>query len=257
MDTRFWGPSGWKLLHLITFANESNFNKRAICDFFELLPYVLPCKFCRASLSEYIQELPIQCKSPLTLQKWLWEIHNKVNAKLRSQGIATEADPSFLEVQKIYEEKYNQGCSRTTFDGWDFLFSIAENHPMSLSGRASIPLEGAPSLESLKEPLERNRWNVMTSQERLVFYEKFWKLIPEVLPYPTWRQVWRTTRQKEWSTRKLALQTLWKIRCAMEQKLELLNRTNYSSLCKVLQNHRSGCQKSTRSKTCRKKRTNK
>jgi hypothetical protein len=257
MDTRFWGPSGWKLLHLITFADESNFNKKAICDFFELLPYVLPCKFCRASLSEYTQKMPIDCRSPLTLQKWLWQIHNMVNAKLRTQNLPTAPDPSFEEVRAIYTEKYNQGCSRTSFDGWDFLFSVADNHPMSQISKASVPMPGAPPEHMVQDPLERNRWNLMVPEERLIFYKQFWRLLPEVLPYPEWRQVWAAVPGKKWSTRKLALQSLWKVRSALEAKLELVNRTNYSNLCKVLQDHRSSCQKSRRSKTCRKKRTNK
>lgn len=254
MDTRFWGPSGWKLLHLIPFADESISNRKSICEFFEVLPYILPCKFCRASLSVYMKELPVSCKSPLALQKWIWQIHNKVNGKLRSQGLAADPDPPFLSVQKMYLEKYKQGCSRTTFDGWEFLFSVAENHPLSQSGKGSLPMPDAPPEETITDPLERNRWNVMTSEERMPYYEKFWTLLPQVLPFTTWQTGWKRVPRKVWSTRKEAMQTLWKIRCALEKEMELLNRTSYSSLCKVLQNHRSGCQKSNRSKTCRKKR---
>ena len=88
MDTRFWGPSGWRLLHLITFAYEPERDKKNVCKFFHKLPYVLPCKFCRASLSEYMLEDPVEdaCASPEKLQRWLWRIHNKVTAKLRAAG---------------------------------------------------------------------------------------------------------------------------------------------------------------------------
>jgi hypothetical protein len=43
----------------------------------------------------------------------------------------------------------------------------------------------------------------------------------------------------------------------MEKDLELLNRTTYSSLCKEIHDHKSGCSSSVsaRQKTCRKKRT--
>jgi hypothetical protein len=38
MDTRFWGPSGWKLLHLI--AAEPTKDPTAVLEWFGLLEYV-------------------------------------------------------------------------------------------------------------------------------------------------------------------------------------------------------------------------
>ena len=259
MDTRYWGPSGWRLLHLITFAYEPERDKKNVCKFFHVLPYVLPCKFCRASLSAYILEDPIEgaCETPEKLQRWLWRIHNKVNAKLRSAGLSKTEDPPFAMVSKLYKEKLEQGCSRTVFDGWEFLFSVAENHPLSRAGRSSVPLQGAPPAEQLDTPALRNRWNVMETEERMGFYLDFWEVLPHVLPFPEWRHGWLNYTREQWDSRKDALATLWKIRSSLEKELDLLNRTDYSSLCKVLQSVRSGCHASNRSKTCRKKRTNK
>ena len=73
MDTKFWGPSGWKLIHLITFTYESS-NKKAVTEFFSLLPFILPCKFCRASLTEYMDADPLDIKSRDSLSKWMWRI---------------------------------------------------------------------------------------------------------------------------------------------------------------------------------------
>jgi hypothetical protein len=257
MDTRFWGPSGWKLLHLITFSKPQN--ATTICDFFETLAYVLPCKFCRASFSEYILEDPVQtsCRDPVELQKWLWRLHNRVNEKLNAQGLMKKENPTFSAVSRIYKHKLAEGCSRTTFDGWDFLFCVADNHPLSRASRAALPIRDAPPLESLDTPLLRNRWNVMDPEERMVYYEKFWKLLPEVLPFEEWRDAWHPNSVNGWDTQKKSVRTLWAIRCSLEKELNLLNRTTYSNLCKVLQNHRSGCSTSTRGKTCRKKRGNK
>ena len=255
MDTRFWGPSGWRLLHLITFSYSPERDKKNVCAFFNVLPYVLPCKFCRASLSEYLIEDPIEegCQSPLQLQKWLWRTHNKVNEKLRKAGLTKVEDPVFSEVAAMYKEKLEQGCSRTIFDGWDFLFSIAENHPFSRAGNSSIPLINAPPLSELTTPLLRNRWNNMESEERIKYYREFWTLLPKVLPFDEWRKGWG---EIECSTRKDTLASLWRVRSSLEKELELLNRTDYSSLCKLLQSVRSGCNASSRSKTCRKKRSN-
>lgn len=244
MDTRYWGPSGWRLLHLITFSHT-----KATHTFFEMLPFVLPCKYCRASLSEYIIDDPVPVVSS-ALPKWLWRIHNCVNAKLRGQGLPTAADPDFASVKKIYEERMALGCTRTTFEGWEFLFSIADNHPMTRSVRASAPLENAPPAAGLNA-LEKNRWNLLTSEERLPFYEKFWANLPKVLPFPEWRH-WLPI---DTSKRSTTMSGLWKNRCKIEKDLELLNNTDYSSLCQELRSNRSGCNKKKRGKTCRKKRS--
>jgi len=248
MDTRYWGPSGWRLLHLISFAADT-LPQKDVCDFFNVVPYILPCKWCRKSLSEYMQADPAECQA--NMAKWLWRIHNDVNDKLRGQRIAAEPNPPFAAVKTIYESRLAAPCTRTDFEGWEFLFSVAESHPMSAAGRASEPIAETDSTD----PLERNRWNAMTSEERLPFYVKFWKLLPKVLPFPEWRAVAAAPcAGAHWDTRQESLRTLWSIRCTMEEKLELLNRTSYVSLCKELKHYRSGCSASRRGKTCRRKR---
>jgi Erv1 / Alr family len=249
MDTKFWGPSGWKFLHLITFSDAIE-SKAAIRCFFETLPYVLPCKFCRQSLSEYMKKIPLDTAAPA---KWLWKIHNCVNGKLRSQGLNTEADPPFSVVKKLYTDKFAAGCTKTNFEGWEFLFSIVENHPYSKSATGSLPIKDAPEHIDPADTLELNRWNMLAPEKRAVFYEQFWNCLPRVLPYPEWKKVWEAC-PTDWSSRQAAMRTLWGVRCSMESALQLMNKTNYHSLCKQLRTHRSGCSKSTRAKTCRKKR---
>jgi hypothetical protein len=187
-----------------------------------------------------------------SIPKWLWRIHNDVNAKLRGQAIHTEPDPSFKRVKDIYEDRLNTGCSRTTFEGWEFLFSLAEAHPCNRS--KSEPISGHPALDTITDPLERVRWNVMPPQERMVYYRQFWKLLPMVMPFPEWEEIWNTSVPRT-ICRTKCLKDLWTIRRTMEEKLELLNRTTYNSLCKELHEHRSGCTNSVRGKTCRKKRS--
>lgn len=263
MDTRYWGPSAWRLLHLMTFGAKKR-SAKAICEFFETLPYVLPCKHCRASLSEYITKDPVDCAiKEDRLERWLWRIHNAVNAKLRRQRIPTTPDPPFEKVADFYEARLAAGCSRTAFEGWDFLFSVAEAHPFSRGARVSTPIEGHPPLEKLAAagPLERNRWNVMTPEERMPFYDRFWELLPEVFPFPEWSTAWRRakaglsetrggpakTDAPQTCSREGCLKGVWAIRRAMEEDLELLNRTTYASLCKELRYNRVGCGR----KTCR------
>jgi hypothetical protein len=252
MDTRYWGPSGWRLLHLISFSTTAN--KKNLNAFFWTIPYILPCKYCRKSFSENIEKDPIDYAS--SPAKWLWRMHNKVNAKLRSQHLLKGSpDPSFSAVEDIYRERLASGCSRTTFEGWEFLFSVAEAHPLSRQLRTSVPIQGHPAIETISDPLERNRWNVMEPEERLIYYTQFWTLLPTVLPFPEWTQHWQKASSMNTAMcRRECMKGLWAIRRHMEHELELLNRTSYNSLCKELQNHKSGCSTSARGKTCRKKR---
>jgi Erv1 / Alr family len=120
MDTRFWGPSGWQLFHWVAFrAKEPQ-------EFLKGMAEILPCKFCRASTTEYVKEHPLKGDPG----KWVYDIHNMVNNKLRTQCkddpkvINPGPDPSFEEVKKKYEHMDLKGVL-----GRDFLFSIAVNYP--------------------------------------------------------------------------------------------------------------------------------
>lgn len=280
MDTRFWGPSGWRLLHLITFTYEPIGAKRlgqtssrggeprqkeSIRELFSMLPFVLPCKFCRASLVQYMRKEPLEpaLKSRATLTRWLYKIHNHVNAKLREQGLLKDADPSFADVKKVYEDRVAAGCIRTEFEGWDFLFSIADNHPFSQNAKNSTPMPDAPtSLQSADglTPEERNEFNLMTPEERMPYYKRFWESLAGTngaLPFLTWRDAWTTCgiRYESINHRQTWIRELWRVRCCLEKELELVNHEEFGSLCKRLANHRSGCGSKTRGKTCRRKRT--
>lgn len=256
MDTRFWGPSGWRLLHSITFAYMPRTDKVAVREMFNALPYVLPCKYCRFSLSEHMEELPLEpaLESRELLTLWLWKIHNRVNAKLRAQRInQTQEDPPFEKVKEYYTFLLNTGCTRTIFPGWEFLFSIADLHPMSTLAKKSQPISGAPLCEHITSIEEKNKWNCMSHNERLPYYQQFWKYIGLTLPFKEWRDIW-ISAPCNLDSRISTTKWLWKLRCSMETELELLNKCNFASLCKNLQSYRSDCSKSARGKTCRKRR---
>lgn len=249
MDTRYWGPSGWRLLHLIV-ADTSKKNKE-FYSFLEHLPYVLPCKYCRSSLSSYYQEVSYQEANDL--EHWMWIIHNKVNGKLRSEGHSKPPNPPFAKVKQIYAERLEYGCTRTEFPGWEFLFSIIKNHP--LTSRDIHPLPGAPPLETLSTDLEKNRWNLLDPQQRFAHWIQFWQAVPGVFPYKEWTQAWSESLEdppSSWNTMGQAMKSLWKLRCRFEEKLALLNKTTYKTLCNDLTFYKSGCaNKNIQSKTCR------
>ena len=246
MDTRYWGPSGWKLLHMAANAYQTK-QKSDFKAFFEVLPFILPCKYCRQSLAEYYEEDPLDLSNPLALQKWLYRIHNKVNDKLRNQG--DTPNPTFKTVKKQYDEILSLSCSEVDFPGWDFLFSIAETHPSSKLVRNSKPIDGSPEGSLSQE--ERNKWNLLSPDERMVYFKKFWITLPSIFPYKDWTTLWF---QGSLEDRRSTIKWLWKLRSHICKKLNQKNKHTFEGLCNTLKNQRSGCGVSNRGKTCRKKR---
>lgn len=119
IDTRFWGPSGWDLFHRIAFHSKDP--HKVLANIAE----VLPCKFCRNSTRKYVKDLPYDKRDPA---KWLYDIHNMVNHKLRTQCskdpnvINPGPNPSFEEVTKRFKTK-----SLNELVGQEFLLSVAVN----------------------------------------------------------------------------------------------------------------------------------
>jgi hypothetical protein len=120
MDTRYWGPSAWQLFHLIAFRSEHP------DDVLNAMKDILPCKFCRESTTQFVREHPLRTDPG----KWLYDIHNMVNAKLRNQAetdptvVKPGEDPDFEDVKKRY-----MAMKPTQVPGRDFLFVVAANYP--------------------------------------------------------------------------------------------------------------------------------
>lgn len=123
MDVSFWGPSGWQLLHLI--AEEGGTHAKEILN---LMPSILPCKYCRASSQEFSKQDPPHGN----LQKWLYAFHNKVNNKLIKQHsedpkcILPVPAPPFEQIQKRYRDILDSQPKE--IPGRDFLYSVAYNY---------------------------------------------------------------------------------------------------------------------------------
>ena len=260
MDTRFWGPSGWKLLHLITFDyNYSKENSENFVRFFESLPYILPCKFCRASLTDYYRELPFQLGNTiipgLDLRKWLYNIHNCVNNKLRKQGLNPTPNPKYSDIKKFYEDWAKCDWSQHLSTFWDFLFAVAYNHPRQIINN-STPMPNCPSeVYKCKDKCEKNKWNVLGVTDRIYWFNQFWLYLPVVLPVQIGLK-WREAERKNPPTldcRKSALAWLWRMRCTLDSKFQ----DPYTVVCKKLATFSSDCGKRRLTITCRKRRLNK
>ena len=125
MDVSFWGPSGWKLFHLITFERGQLSAKKKL---FESMKDILPCKYCRESARQFMKELPFDNN----LAVWLYKFHDKVNDKLRNQHSEDPKipdpvpSPSFKEVIQTYKDLLIN--PPTEIPGKDFLLSMAYNY---------------------------------------------------------------------------------------------------------------------------------
>lgn len=257
MDTRFWGPSGWRLLHLVAHAAPS-LPATPLHEFFSNLTYVLPCKFCRASLTDYYTADPIPSKAA-DYAHWLYRIHNRVNGKLRDQKLLKTADPSWETVQKRYKDWLAAPCVKRRMVGWDFLFSVAYTTPCPSVQTA--PMAGAPPISALTTPELRNRWAVISREERLPFMASWWSALPKVLPFQIWRAAWeRVVPATPSLVRGRKAITAWLYAAEKEMCVALkedLPHDSFKGLCTELSTFSSGCgsKRSKRVKTCRSKKS--
>jgi len=130
MDTEFWGKSGWKLCHSIAYSfDPENTSEKMIKLFYKSLQYVLPCVYCRRSFKKFIQMDPIDTKTNRSLTKWIYEIHNYVNDKLRDQGYPIPPNPTIKAVDKMYEKKIID-CEKINFD---FIYCVAFHYNLDVS----------------------------------------------------------------------------------------------------------------------------
>jgi hypothetical protein len=201
MDTRFWGPSAWRLLHLIAFSEHRNPD---VFIFLEELPHILPCRFCRSSLTEFYKHRPVDRDD---LGHWMYEIHNDVNNKLRKQGHLRKPNPSFSEVKKQYTELLLEPRHML---GFDFFKSVA----------------------FVTRNLEKSH------------VKRWWASIGGALPFPEWRTQWQTAIKEVGTApvhkgRTAVLAWLYKI-C---NKMDVNPSTNFKDYCKEARIFSSSCPK--------------
>ncbi len=124
MMTKVWGPTGWMFLHCVTFGyppqpeiydRDNNYEvgttRRNYGIFFKEVGNILPCKYCRDSYRDFYNKDPVtqHLDNRMSLIKWFWKMHNKVNDKL---GIKY-CDSNFKDFVKKYET-YRAKCKAFT-----------------------------------------------------------------------------------------------------------------------------------------------
>lgn len=255
MDTRFWGPSGWKLLHHIAFSyRPTPENTLRYATFLDTLPYILPCKFCRASLTDYYREHPYALEhsrvSPtLNMSKWMVTIHNCVNDKLRAQGLHPSPNPTYPQVKRQYEQLLRQSWKEQLTLFWDFLFSVGYHHPKEKHFYSEPMPDCPPEAKTTSDTCERNKWNTLPMKERMVWFQRFWSALPAVLP-PAIATQWKKAEAKhppQFTTRQQTMNWLWRMRCELDTEFH----DPYRSVCQAIATYSSDCSVKKGAITCR------
>jgi hypothetical protein len=107
MDPGTWGPYAWKTLHAIA-AHCDTANERDIfVKYVESLKDALPCKTCRAHMTEYLKDHPIPVDS---FFRYTVDFHNAVNRRLNKDILSED------EARKNFAVSCNQGCEAQSLD---------------------------------------------------------------------------------------------------------------------------------------------
>ena len=104
MHPEFWGPSGWKFLHSVTFQYpiKPTVNDKAhYKEFFNSLKHTLPCEKCAHHYTSHLRKFPIDSalETREKLVRWLINVHNEVNKTLGKREYFYE------EVIDIYKDE--------------------------------------------------------------------------------------------------------------------------------------------------------
>jgi hypothetical protein len=254
MDTRFWGPSGWKLLHLVGASYEySPTSASQYAHFFETIPYILPCKYCRASLTDYYRQHPYSANGKmdpsLHVPRWIYTIHDCVNTKLKKQGLTVVPSPPFAQVKKTYQDLLQCPWEQQLALVWDFLFAVAYHHPKE-KAFFTEPMPSCPKdVHHCTDPCEKNKWNVLPLKDRMKWFIRFWTFLPAVLPHNIavhWRKL-QATHPPILGSRRSALAWLWRMRCGLDAGFN----DPYTSICSKIATYSSDCGNKKKGITCR------
>jgi hypothetical protein len=197
--------------------------------------------------------MKMMIRPTLDVSKWMYNIHNCINNKLRKQGLNPSVNPKYYEVKQMYSKLLKTPWEQQLLSYWDFLFAVAYNHPKNTP---STPMLKCPNINQIEMDLcERNKWNILSQQERLEWLKSFWLVLPEVLPSEI-RQKWKEQEEKigledeRFTSRKTMLAWLWKMRCGLDRGF----KDPYTTICKRIATFSSDCGKKQRGITCRKRR---
>lgn len=126
IDPDLWGPSGWRLLHDLSFygAEAGPSTYRKIHRFFMLLQHILPCTKCQLAYDQHLLDLPYP-KNSKDLPRWVFDLHHRVNGTTRPHW-------------ETWHTSYSRVHSLR--DIWPFLQSVAMSYPPGRSTECEVAL---------------------------------------------------------------------------------------------------------------------
>lgn len=91
-----WGKHLWVFIHNICIVdfydpidNLTMSNK--VYDNLKALETAIPCRYCRDEWNNALKELDnMDLRESMCLFKWSWELHNKINRKLKKNELSYE-----------------------------------------------------------------------------------------------------------------------------------------------------------------------
>jgi hypothetical protein len=120
VDPEIWGPSGWILLHGLSFKKNIDVTKAWYLN----LQNVLPCCTCQENFKMHSDALGSMHKD---VRKWVYKLHERVN---KMKGKPT---PTFGEVVAAWKHR------RLTWDEMiPFLDAVVEAHPIKGHGTPGV-----------------------------------------------------------------------------------------------------------------------
>lgn len=137
MHPEFWGPSGWKFLHSVTFQYpiKPTVNDKAhYKEFFNSLKHTLPCEKCAYHYTAHLRKFPIDSalETREKLVRWLINVHNEVNKSLGKREYFYE------EVIDIYKDEMDGVLGRVSFTNTILLIIILVLLYLLITGRIRI-----------------------------------------------------------------------------------------------------------------------
>ena len=190
---------------------------------------VLPCKYCRASTTQFVHDHPLRLAGSDTSAgpgKWLYEIHNMVNNKLRTQCandpkvVDPGPDPKFEQVKAKY-----MAMKPTQVPGRDFLMAVA--------------------------------YNYKPERAKMATQRTFMHALSKVFPFDEYREAFAEyikAREPTLSSQKAYLRWMYGLLKAMSDRSHS-EIPSYPEYVKRVAYYKSGCsKKNDRSATCRKQR---
>jgi len=184
----------------------------------------------------------------------MYDIHNRVNGKLRGQGLLTRKDPGWTKVRDNYMKLHHGLCRGTPLLGWDFMTSVAFSTPAA--NYKPVPMPDTPEVVDLDCDATKNRYNLLGREARLKYLKRWWALIPSILPCQAWRTSWAAAVSAAGAVpltgRDAVMEWMWKIEERVCAGLQCPTpHPSRDAMKREVAAYESDCGRRRKGKTCR------